>query len=287
MVKKDSKFALSMTYGPREESLLRDIEKISKNQEFYVSRNEVLRRGLYAFRNLVDVDETVQLKLLSYTLHLLKENIDLDTLRFAKDTASQILTILIIKYGLAKADSFETVLDSLETIYGVLNTQKLDKKYDEEIKKEISDLATSLDTVFLNQEKNSQKISSVLHFLQLQHLTKSESEKQPKTKSKFTVDLSEFHDLVKDSRDMINTSSLYGKPVEGVILWANAKKNLGILEANPNHHFLITPINPSDLQPGGVFDLMSSFSPASGSRVVHNSINQQDFENNISTSEDY
>lgn len=165
MVKKDSKFALSMTYGPREDALLRDIEKISKSQEFGISRNEVLRRGLYAFKNLVDVDEQIYLKLLSHTLHLLKENIDLDTLRFAKDTASQILTLLIIKYGLAKADSFETVLDSLETIYGILSTQKLDKTYDEKIKNEISDLATSLDTIFLNSEKDSQKLSSIINSL--------------------------------------------------------------------------------------------------------------------------
>ncbi|ABX12508.1 hypothetical protein [Nitrosopumilus maritimus] len=255
MVKKDSKFALSMTYGPREDALLRDIEKISKNQEFDISRNEVLRRGLYAFKNLVDVDERIYLKLLSHTLHLLKENIDLDILRFAKDIASQILTILIIKHGLAKADSFETILDSLETIYGILSTQKLDKTYDEKIKKELSDLATSLDTVFLNSEKDSQKLSNIMHFLQLS--SKHNSDSRQHSKTKFDMSEDTLRIFLKHYEDKSESMRLSGKFLKGKVVWFDDKKKIGLLKSHPKHDFLISPISSLNSLYRNNFELFS------------------------------
>ncbi len=150
-MKVNSKYASSLTYGPREEQILKAIDENTDTK--YPSKNEVLRRGLHSFTYLYNVNENSEFVLLHTLLESISKNLDRQTLVLAKDIALLIQSILVVKYGLAKADSFATIPNTLENLTNVLQQDNVKQtEIEADVKKTIADLAISLKTVFMESE---------------------------------------------------------------------------------------------------------------------------------------
>ena len=148
-MKEDSKYSLSLTYGLREDQTLKQLEQLSKEKILPQSRNEILRRSLHAGRYLAEVDDSFLIMLLSRLLHSANQNFFPITLKFAKDLAFTIFAVQIMKHGINKAETFDTIPMTLQTFEQVLREKGFTPQIEEGIKKSVGDLAISVDTVFL------------------------------------------------------------------------------------------------------------------------------------------
>ena len=146
---KDPRYTMSVTYGPNEEELLREIDQSSDDRGCTKDRNEVLRRGLHAWEHLSCIDEKSLMASLSETLKSLSGDLDRAALRYAEGMAFSILAIITAKYGLSKADAFQTIPMNLRMFRYILNEQGETKQITEGMKNHIAKLAGSIDTVFL------------------------------------------------------------------------------------------------------------------------------------------
>jgi len=162
-MKDNSKYSKTFTFGPREEKILRLFEESAKKDIVPDSANEILRRGLHIYRYLLEVNESFLLVSLSRALHSISEEFDLTTLRFSKELAMAIFSIMIVKHGVSKAESFESIPRTLDIIYEVLaNESEKTKQKESEIKKTIENLAISIDTIFLKPgEKTMYEADSI------------------------------------------------------------------------------------------------------------------------------
>ena len=151
-MQQNSKYASCVTYSPREDSILKNIDRIV--DEKYPSKNEIFSRGLHCFTYLWNVDENSQFNLLHSLFEKLSLDLDKQTLGMARDLAFSTQSILVTKYGLGKADSFTTIPITLENISNSL--EGIDTITDEiktDVEKTVADLDTILQTVFNNSDK--------------------------------------------------------------------------------------------------------------------------------------
>jgi len=146
----NSKYAMSLTYGPREELLLKELDNLGKEKKLPKSKNEILRRGLHACRYLSETNEKRLLFSLHKILKSLSKEFDRTTLQFAEDISFSILSIITVKYGLSKADTFQTIPMNLRMFNQVLDEGIERKQVEEGMKLNIGKLADSIETIFLS-----------------------------------------------------------------------------------------------------------------------------------------
>jgi len=162
-MKEDSRYNLSLTYGLREDQTLKQIDQLGEEKILPQSRNEVLRRGLHASRYLAEVDDNFLLMLLSRLLHSTATNFHPVSIKFAQDLAFTIYAIQIVKHGINKAETFDTIPTTLQTFNHVIKTKGVNLEIESEIKKSIGDLAISVNTIFLKPLLQKDKKSESLY----------------------------------------------------------------------------------------------------------------------------
>lgn len=150
-MRENSKYSMSLTYGPKEDQLWNTIDQLGQKQLLPENRNEILRRGLYSVRYLAEVDETLLLLLLKEQLNLLAEKFSFPSLNIAKSLSYAIFASMIAKEGISKAEAFSTIPITLATYEHTLLEGKVEvSEIEPQIKKSIENLAVSVDTVFLD-----------------------------------------------------------------------------------------------------------------------------------------
>lgn len=146
----NERHAMSLTYGPREDLLLKELDRLGDEKKITKNKNEILRRGLYTCRYLSETDEKRLLFSLNKILKSLSKDLDRTVLQFAESTSFSILSIMIAKYGLSKADTFQTIPMNLRMFDQILEKGIKKNQVEEGIKQEIKKLADSIETVFLS-----------------------------------------------------------------------------------------------------------------------------------------
>jgi len=155
MTEETSKYATSLTYGPREAFILKEFDGLVDQKKFAKSRNDLIRRGLYSCRYQLEIDEKQLLFTLSSLLNSISDQFDRTALRFAEGLAFSIFSIMIVKYGFSKADAFQTVPMNLRMFNQLLDEGVDRKQVEEGMKYNIKKLAHSIETVFLSPAEKS------------------------------------------------------------------------------------------------------------------------------------
>jgi len=157
-MKENPRYAMSLTYGPREKLIFEEIDHLAEKQLLPKNTNEILRRGIYAVRYLAEIDEKPLLRLLSQHLHSATDTNNPEEIAIAKNLSFAIYSTMIAKDGILKAETFETIPMQLRLVEQV----DRDKVKPEHITKGLEELATSLDTIFLEKPPLEHEIISVL-----------------------------------------------------------------------------------------------------------------------------
>jgi hypothetical protein len=146
-LKEDQRHSMSLTFGPREKQVFEEIDTLAEKQILPENRNEILRRGLHAARYLAEIDERPLLDLLSQHLHLAIKSSSPEELAIARSLSFAIYSIMIAKYGILRAEIFETIPMNLRLLEQI-DRSKIGK---DRVTKSLGELATSLDTIFLKE----------------------------------------------------------------------------------------------------------------------------------------
>jgi len=146
-MKENQRYSMSLTYGPREKQVLEEIDELVEKQLLPSNTNEVLRRGLHVTRYLAEIDERPLLKLLSENLHLAIKSHNPEALIVARNLAFAVYSAMIAKYGILRAEAFETIPMNLRLIEQIDRTKITQGR----VVKSLGELATSVDTIFLKE----------------------------------------------------------------------------------------------------------------------------------------
>jgi len=146
-MKENQRHSMSLTFGPREKQVFEEIDRLAEKQILPENRNEILRRGLHATRYLAEIDERPLLSLLSEHLRLVIKSHRPEEIAIARNLSFAIYSTMIAKYGILRAETFETIPMNLRLLEQIDRS----KVGSERITKSLSELATSLDTIFLKQ----------------------------------------------------------------------------------------------------------------------------------------
>jgi len=146
-MKENQRYSMSLTYGPREKQVLEEIDNLVEKQLLPNNTNEVLRRGLHVTRYLAEIDERPLLKLLSENLHTAIKSHSPEALAVARNLAFAVYCAMIAKYGILKAETFETIPMNLRLIEQIDRTKIKESR----VAKSLAELATSVDTIFLKE----------------------------------------------------------------------------------------------------------------------------------------
>jgi hypothetical protein len=141
---------MSLTYGPREDQLLKELDKLGEKNIIPENKNEILRRGLHAYKYLAQADETILLDLLSEYLHLASKDIDPRALNLARTLAYVTYATMVSKYGAIGSEMFESIplnLDLIEQTKKEVKGAKIDQLR-MNISKNLSELANGVDIIF-------------------------------------------------------------------------------------------------------------------------------------------
>lgn len=149
--KTKEKHTLCLTYGPREDEVLREIDTLVEKKILPDNRNEILRRGVHAVRHLAEVDEKPLLNLLFQNLNYAMKNNDIQLLRISESLSVVILATLISKYGVLRSETFETIPMNIKEIKHYQEGKKEREKFDTRVIDSIGQVATSLDTIFIKR----------------------------------------------------------------------------------------------------------------------------------------
>jgi hypothetical protein len=145
---KENKHTLCLTYGPREDEVLSDINTLVEREILPDNRNEVFRRGVHVVKHLAEVDERPLLDLLFQNLNFALKNDSIQHLNISESLSVIILATLISKYGVLRSETFETIPVDIKRIKHYQDNKK-HEKFDAAVKDSIGKLATSLDTIFI------------------------------------------------------------------------------------------------------------------------------------------
>jgi len=150
-MRENSKYSLCLTYGPRELETMKQIDALVKNDVLPDNRNEIFRRGLHSTRYLAEVNELLLMEILSWHLHSTAKDGNSKDFDTAKSLSFAVLAVLIAKYGLLKAEAFETIPMTLNSIScAKTNKEATDSSvFAAAIRHNIGEIATSLDTIYL------------------------------------------------------------------------------------------------------------------------------------------
>jgi hypothetical protein len=154
----NEKHMTSVTLDKQELEMLRYARnELSNNYGIdNIKQIEVIRRSLRCWRQLLELDDKLLLRLLSEELHqAVKSKNDPTSISIATSLAFAIFASLISKRGVQEASSFDTIPMNLQQIDNLIKSETYDKSYDQYISKALSELAISVDTVFL--KRNSVK----------------------------------------------------------------------------------------------------------------------------------
>lgn len=165
--------SILVKYGPREEQIIKEIKNISEKTLIPDNKNEILRRGLHAVRFLAEVDEEFLLSLLSQLLHICASSYDMKNLKIAKELAFTIHAIQIIKYGVLRAETFDSISKELQLMGQLIENEKPKQmEIEEEFKKTMKKLANSVDTIFRKSGESSIPMLFPVIFLEESRLSK-------------------------------------------------------------------------------------------------------------------
>ena len=155
-MRENSKYSLCLTYGPRELETMKQVDALVKKEILPENRNEVFRRGLHSTRYLAEVNELLLMEVLSSYLHSTARNGNSRDFDTAKSLSFAILAVLISKYGLLKAETFETVPMTLQTIQctRVSKEAKDSSGFSQRMQKAIGEIATSVDTIYIKDPES-------------------------------------------------------------------------------------------------------------------------------------
>ncbi len=148
-MKENQRYSMSLTYGPREKEIFEEIDHLVEKQILPENRNEIIRRGIHAITYLAEIDEKPLLNLLSEHLKLAIKSHRAEEIAIARNLSFAIYSTMIAKYGILRAETFETIPMQLRLI-GQIDRTKVGP---ERITKSLGELSTSLDTIFLKQQK--------------------------------------------------------------------------------------------------------------------------------------
>ncbi len=148
---KENKHTLCLTYGPREDEVLKEIDALAEKEILPDNRNEILRRGVHTVRHLAEVDEKPLLNLLFQNLNYAMKNNDIQLLRISESLSVVILATLISKYGVLRSETFETIPMNIKEIKHYQEGKKEREKFDACVIDSIGHVATSLDTIFIKR----------------------------------------------------------------------------------------------------------------------------------------
>jgi predicted transcriptional regulator len=213
-----SRHDLLLKYGPREKEVFEELSRLSDFLEFGDNKSEILRRGLHIYRNMVEADLDVILRLLSNQMHAISKEPRIEEIRIARYFALLAHSVMIAKRGLAHAELFESIPSSLmeiEQSYSVaLQKMKSDPKYDPKLNlvslesvAYIKQLATILDSVFRKQHNTFEENRDV--FISAKQLASRIFDEpiKPKLPEKETGKRREKLELLIDFLDSLNKST--------------------------------------------------------------------------------
>jgi hypothetical protein len=144
------RYSMSLTYGPRENEVLKNIDRLAGKNVLPANKNEILRRGLHSYKYLAKADEMILLDLLSNYLHRAVKDPDSPSFSIAKALSFVVYATMIAKYGLLRSEMFEAIPINLNLIEEA--KVKTDQaQISNNIPHAIGELATSVDTVFLKR----------------------------------------------------------------------------------------------------------------------------------------
>jgi hypothetical protein len=146
-------YTMSLTYGLREQQAWNRIDSLMKSGSLPTNRNEIVRRGIHASSYLGQVDEKPLLHTLYDFLNLAIKTLQPEYIDLAKNLSLVIYATMIAKYGLGRAETFDTIpmnLMYLEKSKEIAEKPKTNET-EQEIIKGLGELATSIDTIFLKR----------------------------------------------------------------------------------------------------------------------------------------
>ena len=146
---KETKNQMLLKYGVREEQILNEIDELKEEGILPKNNTDILKRGLHNVRFLADADESYLLSLLSQFLHVGSKQYDPEIIKLSKNLSYIVYSILIAKYGILKAETFDAIPKELQLIDKIITKKEIDQsEIEEDVKKSLAKLAVSIDTIF-------------------------------------------------------------------------------------------------------------------------------------------
>lgn len=153
------KGSLIFQLGPREIQKMKEIPSLVKEGKFPDNKSEIFRRGFHAARELVEVNERPLLKLLFEKLQFgIKNPTDKNNTEYLIALSSVIYATMIAKRGVLGAESFETIPYTCRYLRTIENVD-VNKS---DVSKTLSDLASTMNTMFLN-DANHMESNRIMH----------------------------------------------------------------------------------------------------------------------------
>ena len=171
-----------MITSPRENEILDDLPNLDKHKKLPNNKTEVFRRGLYAVRQLVEVNEKPLIELLVNDLEKSAGNLNKDNIEEIKALSSVIYAIFIAKRGMAGAEVFESVPLTCSYL-DLIDEESIDRK---EVTKTLQDLATSIKTLILKDENFQRHFAKIRNLKDLLSISDAES-RSPKYNQKINL----------------------------------------------------------------------------------------------------
>jgi hypothetical protein len=155
-------YTMSLTYGLREQQAWNRIDSLMKSGNLPTNRNEVVRRGIHATSYLGQVNEKPLLHMLYDILSISIKTLKPEYIDQAKNLSLAIYATMIAKYGLGRAETFDTI--PMNLVYLEKNKEITEKsktnETEQEIKKGLGELATSVDAIFIKRSLFQPEVKS-------------------------------------------------------------------------------------------------------------------------------
>jgi hypothetical protein len=146
------KYSLLINYGPKELEIFGKIkDDLSQLTNTPENKNEIARRGLNSFKNLIEVDVSLLLKALSNNLKALYVEFNEERFDFANSLALSIYAAMICKKGNSESELFESIVLNMKLIDKYQKHHVLDVDTKENIRTVIDHLSKSIDVIFLRK----------------------------------------------------------------------------------------------------------------------------------------
>lgn len=149
-MEKEEKGKLLLTFGPRENEILKEIPYLVKYGKFPDNKTEIFRRGFHVVRQLVEVNERPLLQILLERIERAVKDLDKNDLELITALSLVIYGTLIAKRGILGAEAFETIPLTCRQLIPI-DRKGIDKTTVSQV---LRALAYSVDTIFLKNTLN-------------------------------------------------------------------------------------------------------------------------------------